>query len=108
MPVSVGPSIITINHDDRFLISNPDASFTPTEDAGFFARDTRMVSGYRMTINGFSPILLNAATVEHFSARHEFTTPELPISGAYWDPGSRAFPLARSGSDSTARCTRAC
>src|SRR5918992_22634 len=97
MPVSVGPSIITINHDDRFLISNPDASFTPNEDAGFFARDTRMVSGYRTTINGFSPILLNAANIEHFSARHEFTTPELPVSGAYWGPGEPGLPARSIG-----------
>src|ERR1700682_1248010 len=47
---------------------------------GFFARDTRFVSSYAVTINGRVPLLLDASTIDHFSARHEFTTPELPLA----------------------------
>lgn len=79
MPVTVGPSTITINYDTQFLVSMPDATVDPARKDGFFSRDTRFVSGYRVTINGHAPILLTALNVEHFSARHEFMSPELPI-----------------------------
>ncbi|HEY8871083.1 MAG TPA: glycogen debranching N-terminal domain-containing protein [Candidatus Limnocylindrales bacterium] len=84
MGVIVGPSTITINHNNRFLIAQPDATMLASDDVGFFASDTRFVSGYDLTINGRTPLLLNAARVEHFSVRHEFTTPELPLgTGAF-------------------------
>src|ERR1700736_5400818 len=70
MPVTVGPSTLTINHDRQFLISQPNATMAPQDDVGFYARDTRFVSGYSVTINGRLPLLLDAITVEHFSARH--------------------------------------
>src|SRR5438309_1947695 len=48
---------------------------------GTFARDTRFVSGYSLTINGRVPLLLDASPFDHFSARWEFTSPELPLAG---------------------------
>ena len=85
MPVTVGPSTLTINYDRQFLISQPNATMLPQDDVGFFASDTRFVSGYGLTLNGRPPKLLDAITVEHFSARYEFMTPELPLG-----PGSGA------------------
>ena len=40
---------------------------------GFFARDTRFVSGYDLLINGSQPVLLNSSQVQFFSARFEFS-----------------------------------
>jgi len=80
MPVTVGPSTVTINHDRQFLICQRDATIAPTGDLGFYARDTRVVSGYAVTINGRAPLLLDAIAVEPFSARHEFMTPALSLS----------------------------
>jgi glycogen debranching enzyme len=85
MPVTVGPSTLTINYDRQFLISQPNATMLPQDDVGFYASDTRFVSGYGLTLNGRPPKLLDAITVEHFSARYEFMTPELPLG-----PGSGA------------------
>src|SRR5205807_1218564 len=82
MPVTVGPSTLTINHDRQFLISQRNATMAPQDDVGFYARDTRFVSGYGVTINGRLPRLLDAITVEHFSARYEFMTPHLPARPA--------------------------
>src|SRR5437879_12818108 len=103
MPVTVGPSTLTINHDRQFLISQPTATMAPQDDVGFYARDTRFVSGYAVTINGRPPRLLDAITVEHFSARYEFMTPELhlgPASDASADgilpEGSVGFRLERT------------
>jgi glycogen debranching enzyme len=85
MPVTVGPSTLTINYDRQFLISQPNATMLPQDDVGFYASDTRFVSGYGLTLNGRPPKLLDAITVEHFSARYEFMSPELPLG-----PGSGA------------------
>src|SRR5260370_17874988 len=89
MPVTHGAPTITINHDHQFMVSDPDATLVPTGAVGFFARDTRFVSGYSVTINGRPPLLLDASTIDHFSARHQFTIPELPLAatlnGAEYD-----------------------
>ena len=65
LPIQVGPSTITMNRDDRFVVCQPDGRIERQAEEGFFARDTRFVSGYGLTINGQPPVLLNAARVEH-------------------------------------------
>lgn len=72
-PVQVGPSNITINRDDRFLVCQPDGRILGGVDDGFFTRDTRFISGWQLRINGRRPILLNSAPIQFFSARFEFT-----------------------------------
>ena len=97
MSVIVGPSAITINHNNRFVIAQPDASMAATDDVGFFANDTRFVSGYAIALNGRAPTLLNAARVEHFSVRHEFTTPELPLGSGILGAAGRSLPARSIG-----------
>jgi len=77
LPVQVGQSTLTINRDDRFVVSQTDGRIDPGAEEGFFARDTRFVSAYDLLINGQRPVLLNGASVEFFSARLEYTNPEL-------------------------------
>jgi glycogen debranching enzyme len=95
-PVQVGPSTITINRDDRFLVCQPDGRIIGGADDGFFTRDTRFISGYELLINGRRPILLNSAPVQFFSARFEFTNgPLLDDAGAI-DPHTLAIRLDRT------------
>jgi len=77
----IGSPTITINHDHEFLVCQADATMAPIDDVGYFSRDTRLVSGYRLTLNGLPPMLLDAADLTHFSARHEFISPALPLGG---------------------------
>jgi glycogen debranching enzyme len=76
-PVQVGPTSITINRDDRFLVCQPDGRILGGVDDGFFTRDTRFISGYDLYINGQRPVLLNSAPIQFFSSRYEFTNDEL-------------------------------
>jgi glycogen debranching enzyme len=76
-PVQVGPATLTINRDDRVVISQPDGRILGGPDDGFFARDTRLISGWSMTINGRPPVLLNSAPIRFFSSRFEFTNDRL-------------------------------
>jgi glycogen debranching enzyme len=72
-PVQVGPSSITINRDDRFLVCQPDGRILGGPDDGFFTRDTRFISAWELRINGRRPVLLNSAPIQFFSARFEYT-----------------------------------
>jgi glycogen debranching enzyme len=73
LPIQVGPSTVTINRDDRVLVCEPDGRLDPAAEQGFFARDTRFVSGWELLINGRRPLLLNSSSVQFYSARFEFT-----------------------------------
>jgi glycogen debranching enzyme len=77
LAVPVGPSTVTINRDDRVVVCQTDGRIESIADEGFFARDTRFISGYELLINGRRPVLLNSSPVEFFSARFEFTNPDL-------------------------------
>ena len=68
---------ITINRNDRFVVSRADGSMDGLGNDGFFAADTRFVSGYRITVNGKSPVLLASAGTHYFAARFELTNPPL-------------------------------
>jgi len=52
LPIQVGPSTITMNRDDRFVVCQPDGRIERLAEEGFFARDTRFVSGYEVFLNG--------------------------------------------------------
>lgn len=73
LPIQVGPATITINRDDRVVVCGPDGAISEGAEEGFFARDTRFVSGYGVWINGHRPILLNSSPIQFFSSRFEFT-----------------------------------
>ncbi len=77
LPTQVGPASITMNRDDRVVVCQPDGWIDPRAEEGFFARDTRIVSGYGVWINGHRPLLLNSSPIQFYSARFEYTNPEL-------------------------------
>jgi glycogen debranching enzyme len=77
LPIQVGPSTVTINRDDRVLVCQPDGRLEPAAEQGFFARDTRFVSGWELLINGRPPLLLNSSSVQFYSSRFEFTNDPL-------------------------------
>ncbi len=77
LPIQLGPSTVTINRDDRVIVCQPDGRLDPAAEQGFFARDTRFVSGWELLINGRLPVLLNSSPVQFYSARFEFTNDAL-------------------------------
>src|SRR5207253_9731740 len=67
----------TLFRSDHVLVVQPDGRIKRGSDGGFYARDTRFVSSYELTIGGKRPQLLNACTVRFFTARHVMTNPRL-------------------------------
>ena len=62
-----GPAGITINRNDRFVVCRPDGTIDGRGDDGFYAADSRFVSGYRISINGEVPVLLSSAGTHFFA-----------------------------------------
>ena len=81
MEVQVGPSVITIHADDEVVVCEPDTKMSSTKEQGYFSRDSRFVSGYRIKLGRIEPLLLNSSAVQAYSARFEFTNPDLVTSG---------------------------
>jgi glycogen debranching enzyme len=77
MEVQVGPDIITMHADDEVVVCEPDTRISSTKEQGYFARDTRFVSGFRLKLGRMAPVLLNSAAVQPYSSRFQFTNPEL-------------------------------
>jgi glycogen debranching enzyme len=79
MPVaiSVGPPVITINQGNTFMVSNLRGEIEPYEEHGVFARDTRFISAYRLTINQAPWTLLSSSAITYHSAGFEFVNPTL-------------------------------
>ena len=77
LAIPVGPSAVTINRDDRVVVCQPDGRIEAGREEGFFARDTRFVSGYDVRINGRPPLLLNSSPIQFFSSRFEYTNEAL-------------------------------
>jgi len=75
--VSVGPPVVSAHFDDEVVVCELSGEISSTKEQGYFASDTRLVSGYRLKLGGDRPILLNGAAVWQNSARFEFTNPSL-------------------------------
>jgi glycogen debranching enzyme len=77
MEVSVGLPAVSTYFDDEIVVSELSAEISSTKEQGYFAADTRLVSGYRLKLGGIRPILLNGAATRPHSARFELTNPRL-------------------------------
>ena len=75
--VSVGPQVVSTHFNDEVVVCELWGEMSSTKEQGYFASDTRLVSGYRLKLGGERPILLNGAATGHHSARFEFTNPAL-------------------------------
>jgi glycogen debranching enzyme len=79
--IRVGPPSLTIHADEQFLVCAPDGTIAAEKQQGYFCVDTRLVSGYELTLSRTPPKLLNSAVVQPFSARHEFVNDETATRG---------------------------
>lgn len=75
--VTVGPPLVTINHGNTFVLSEPDGSITPHTDQGIYSRDTRYVSSYEVFVNGERWILHNSGALAYFAFRSCLTNPRV-------------------------------
>lgn len=82
MEIRVGPATVTIHTDDKFLVCERNAEMSSTEEHGYFAADTRLVSGYRLKLGRKRPVLLNAWTSATPSSPAAAKRPAFPSRSA--------------------------
>lgn len=70
--VRVGPPVITIHHDEQFVVCRPDSRISRDRNEGYFVSDTRLVADFELRLSGTAPVLLNSSAVQPFSSRFEF------------------------------------
>ena len=69
---------LTILEGSTFCISDERGDIFE-QTGGFFARDTRFLSLFRLTVNGHKPLLLSSGKVDYFSAA--FYLRNAPVDG---------------------------
>ncbi|MBI3978370.1 MAG: hypothetical protein HY331_09310 [Chloroflexi bacterium] len=67
---------LTIHHQDTLLVTTRQG-WIGGERTGLFSRDTRYLSTYRLTLNGFEPRLLGASRPHYFAATFYYTNPRI-------------------------------
>jgi glycogen debranching enzyme len=79
MPVEikVGPPVLTISQGTVFMVTDERGEMDDTGEYGLFAGDTRLVSHYRLYINGLPWLLLTGSAVHYYAARIELANPRL-------------------------------
>jgi len=75
--VKVGPLIITINQGSAFMVTSPNGEIVPDAELGLFIKDTRLISSYRLFIQGRPWTLATSAAVSYYGARYVFVSPKV-------------------------------
>src|SRR5258708_5072387 len=79
MPVEikVGPPVLTINQGTIFMVTDERGEIDFGSEQGVFGGDTRLVSDYKLYLNGIPWTMLTSAAIEYDAARIEMTNPAL-------------------------------
>ncbi|MFY1593159.1 glycogen debranching N-terminal domain-containing protein [Micromonospora sp. WMMD737] len=78
MPPNLGPDSIAVLSGPTFMYSDLVGDVPPGSIGGLVHLDTRLLSGWLLTINGGRLLVLRSQTLQHYSAQFVLTNPELP------------------------------
>jgi glycogen debranching enzyme len=100
LEVTVGPPLITINHGSTFLLTALDGSIVHASGQGsgqgFYARDTRYISFYRLYIDGQPWTLLNSGAIAYYASRSYLVNPRLATEKGQIPAGTVGLILHRT------------
>ena len=75
--IKVGPSLITINQGNMFMVTFDNGEINSDSELGFFAQDTRFVSRYQIRIEGIPWSLATSSAVSYYGARYYLVSPQV-------------------------------
>ncbi|MCX5064629.1 glycogen debranching protein [Micromonospora lupini] len=78
IPPELGPDSLAVLSGPTFMYSNSSGDVPAGSIGGLVHLDTRLISGWTLTVNGGELLVLRAQTIEHYSAQYVLTNPELP------------------------------
>lgn len=77
MEITVGPPVVSVHSDDEVVVSGTAGDISDDRDHGYFVADTRLISGYHITLCGSNLVLLNGSATGNHAGRFELTNPHL-------------------------------
>ncbi|MBM0257060.1 glycogen debranching N-terminal domain-containing protein [Micromonospora sp. 4G55] len=77
-PPELGPDSIAVLSGPTFMYTDQAGDVPPGSIGGLVHLDTRLLSGWVLTINGGRMLVLRSQTLQHYSAQFVLTNPELP------------------------------
>ncbi|MGC5333860.1 glycogen debranching N-terminal domain-containing protein [Micromonospora sp. DT62] len=75
MPPELGPDSIAVLSGPTFMYSDSRGDVPPGSIGGLVHLDTRLLSGWVLTVNGEQLLVLRAETIDHYSAQYVLTNP---------------------------------
>lgn len=97
--IQVGPSQITINQGNMFMVTLDNGEVTPDSELGFFAQDTRFVSRYQIRIEGLPWNLATSSAVSYYGALYHLVSPQVQTSSGTIGARELALTLERAVGD---------
>lgn len=90
----LGPPRLTLAEGSSLLVTSPAGEIDAGEEQGFFVRDTRLLSAYRVRIGRSRWLLVSSAPVTHYAARLYFVNPRLEAGGQWIRRNTLALRIA--------------
>ncbi|MEU8300618.1 glycogen debranching N-terminal domain-containing protein [Micromonospora sp. NPDC048909] len=78
MPPELGPNSMAVLRGPTFMYSDPLGDVPPGSIGGLVHLDTRLISGWVLSVNGGRLLELASDTLDHYSAQYVLTNPDLP------------------------------
>ncbi|ACU53328.1 amylo-alpha-1,6-glucosidase [Acidimicrobium ferrooxidans DSM 10331] len=91
----LGSETITLADDDEILVTARNGSIDRERERGYFVKDTRLLSGWSLTLGTAPLILVEGAALGPRAARLEFTNPTLTLVNHRLDEGDLRIRLDR-------------
>lgn len=77
LEIKVGPTQLAIHHGQTVFVCEPNGEVSPPSDYGFYFRDTRLISSWKIYANGENWELLNSGSITYFAHRVYLTNREI-------------------------------
>jgi glycogen debranching enzyme len=96
LEITIGPPHLALHQGYAVLITDPDGQIRRSSNRGLYFFDTRLISGWRLSVNGERWDLLNSGSIEHFAARIFLTNRRFRSENGYVEARRLSLVVSRS------------
>ncbi len=94
--ITVGPPVLTINQGATFMVTNQEGEIAAETPQGVFSDDTRFVSYYAISANGYSWKRRTSSATNYYAVRVYLTNSILPTEDGLIPEGTLELVLSRA------------
>ncbi|WP_421659114.1 glycogen debranching N-terminal domain-containing protein [Leptothermofonsia sp. ETS-13] len=92
----MGPPILTINHDNTFMLTDLNRRINPEGHLDIFSDDTRFLSYYAYYLDGHVLKRLTSTTTTYYAVRVYLTNPNFVSRDGFIQEGTLALVISRA------------